>query len=74
MNNIESMNDLSTYEETLRRLDRKLWLEAMHVEFAALQSHQSWIVEGLPDGAKAIKNKLCFKTNRTEKLTAIRHV
>lgn len=64
MSDIETMSDPVSYEEALSRPDRQLWLEAMQAEINALGTNQTWRLEDLPVGAKAIKNKWVFKIKR----------
>lgn len=57
-------NDPQSYDEVMRRPDRKLWIQAMKEEIASLDQNQTWMLTDLPEGRKAIRNKWVFKTKR----------
>ena len=58
------LEDPTSYEEVLGRPDRDRWMTAMREEIEALESNETWVLENLPKGQKAIRNKWVYKTKR----------
>lgn len=58
------LDDPTSYDEVLRRPDRDQWMEAMREEIEALERNETWVMDDLPDGHKAIRNKWVYKTKR----------
>ena len=60
-NNIESIEEPSTYEEALSYSDSSKWMIAMQEEMESLHKNRTWDMVRIPKGKKAIRCKWVFK-------------
>src|SRR4051812_3302086 len=58
---VDNTDDPATYEEVMMSQDSNKWQEAMKSEIGSMYKNQVWTLVDLPDGRKAIENKLIFK-------------
>jgi hypothetical protein len=55
------MKEPDNYEETIRSENKEEWLRAMDSEMKSLQENETWKLEKLPSGHKALKCKWVYK-------------
>jgi hypothetical protein len=65
--------DPLTFEEAINCAHSKEWIAAMLEELNSLHENNTWSLERLPNGRKAIKCKWVFKTKRNEQGKIVRY-
>ena len=60
----EILNDPLTFGEAINRINKDLWLEAMHDEIQMLLKHKTWTYVYPPKGANIIGTHFVYKIKR----------
>ena len=59
---MSTAHDPSSYNDAVNRADADLWMQAMDEEIASLHKNQTWTLEELPAGRRAVTCKWVFRS------------